>query len=125
MYAALHRPLTHMPSLLLAVIASVVAVMLAAQALTGESDRVATSPNYGETASSGSAQLDVYPSSVATEVRGIVATNTTHATNATNSQPLWQSDIMDSHPSIASLAALPKAGSTAAKVSANPSPLGL
>ena len=116
MHAAIHRPVTHMPSLLLAVIASVVAALLAALALTGGNDHAAKSPNYNQTASTSTSQPDLYrSSSVSTEVGGIAATN------PPNNQPLWQSDVMDSHESIASLAALPKAGKHAAKVSANPS----
>ena len=115
MYAVLERPAMHAPPPLLAIIVTGVAVVFSALVLTSGNNELVLAPSDSQTATPATSRFDSATLPFVSHKPEAGA-----ATASANSQPLWQSDVMDSHESINSLAALPKAERNTVKTTADP-----
>ena len=115
MYAVLQRPAMHAHPLLLAMIVTGALAVFSALVLTGGNNELVLAPSDSQTATPAISRLDSTTLPSVSPKPDVVA-----ATAPANDQPLWQTDVMDSHESINSLAALPKAERYPAKATANP-----
>ncbi len=114
MQTALQHRLTQTPSLGLALAGLVLTAVVVMLNLLASNPRVTTSEYDVTAAHPASFQLDASGAS-ARESRFAVATG------STENVQLWRSDIMDSHASVPSLAALGKSVSSAAQSPETPS----
>ena len=116
MYAVLQRPAMHAHPLLLAMIVTgALVVVFSALVLTGRNNELVLAPIDSQTATPAISRLDSTKLPSVSPKPDVVA-----ASAPANDQPLWQSDVMDSHESINSLAALPKAERNTVKTTADP-----